>query len=174
MSRRRTVWARFVGSPFGLTAAAEGDVVDILTPFRVQMGLAAGPAVGGPPGITIVRIRMDVFSASLTGGAIPFWVGIRKINRVDLDEASVGGTEGLEVSPNRDPHADWMAYHVCYPNHGADPTTGVPNAHTSHVDVRAMRKIDEVGDTLGLFVGKELSVAAATVFISTSVLVMLP
>lgn len=171
-SRRKLVWARTATSANALTAAAEGDVFDLLQQFRATMGLAAG--VGGPPGLTVVRCRLSFFAASLTAGAIPLFAGVRPISTTDFAEALAGGTEGLEVMPGRDQHADWMFWTAMYPNQGADATTGVPNALTYEYDVRSQRKLDEVGYTLGLFLGKETSTNGVTVNWSASVLVMLP
>lgn len=174
MARRKLVWARTPVISMGLTAAAEGDSFDLLSGFRNSMGLSTATGVGGPPGLTVARVRLSVFAASLTAGAIPMFVGVRVMNAVDQTEAAGGGAEGLEVSPNRDPHADWMLWAACFPNHGSDPTTGVPNALTYDFDVRAMRKLDEVGLTLSLVIGKETSTNAATLSAAASVLLMLP
>lgn len=171
-SRRKLVWARIATSSNALTAAAEGDCFDLLQQFRANMGIGAG--FGGPPGLTVARVRLSIFSASLTAGAIPLFTGIRVMNLVDFVEASAGGVEGLEVSPGRDINADWMHWAASYPNHGSDPTTGVPNALTYDFDIRAMRKVEEIGQTLVLCIGKETSVAGATLVWSCSTLLMLP
>lgn len=168
MARRKLVWARKTFT-FGMTAAADGESTDMLSQFRTDMGILANL-----PGVTVMRIRADVFAANGTAGATPFFVGIRPSTMKEIAEMGTDPAFALTSAPQNDALEDWMYWRAIYPNHGADAVSGLPNASTYEIDVRAMRKLDEPGQTLGLYVGKGLSTGTLAVLCTTSVLLALP
>lgn len=168
MSKRKLVWARRVQNT-ALVAAASAAWVDLLAEFRVMMGITANI-----PGTTVSRVRMDCFSANLSAGGFPTTVGLRVMTIREFTEAQADPAYALNLSPLREPGADWMYWRALYPNHGADPTTGVPNALTYELDVRSMRRLDEAQETLAYCVSKEASTGGYTHFNSASVLLALP
>lgn len=169
MSKRKLVWARTGSTAAALPAGASAQVIDVLENFRANMGILLGL-----PGVTIMRVRVDAFAANLTAGGFPFWLGLKTMDRTTFTELLGDATARLNASPQRDLHSDWMMWKACYPNHGSDATTGVPNATTVEIDVRSMRKMDELGETCTAFMSKEVSTAGYTVHWSSSVLLALP
>lgn len=103
------------------------------------------------------------------------YYGIRTYDRADL--ADQEATERVNQGPMLDPHADWMTW-------GRVPIKQVDGAATptavgwEEVDVRSMRKFDELGMTLGLAVqstsSRALGSAVGVVLASVSVLLALP
>lgn len=168
MSKRKLVWTRRTQNN-ALVAGASATWIDLLAEWRVIMGITANL-----PGCTVMRIRADIFAASLTAGAQPLWVGIRKATLREVTEAGADAAYALNSSAGREPNADWMYWRALYPNHGADATSGVPNAMTYEIDVRAMRKLDEAQETLVAVLSKELSTGGYTPYLSASVLLALP
>lgn len=167
--RRKLVWARTPVVSQALVAGASANFTDLLQNFKADAGIT------GTVGITVMRIRLEIFAATLTAGAIPFHVGIRVCNDSDIAQWLTMTTLTLApFGPEQDEYADWMMWKACYPNHGSDPVTGVPNAATYEIDVRAMRKIDELGQTLCIWMSKGASTNGNTINHSSSVLLALP
>lgn len=170
MSRRRKlVWARSAGTI--VLAAGSNDAVynDLMAPFLIQMGL-----LQGPPGVTVMRIRLDTFSTN-TDQSVGLTHGIRVTDRAEFIAASNTVADRVAISPAIDLHADWMMWRQLLPNHGSNVTTGVPNASTYEEDVRSMRKLDELGDTLIYGIGTTLSRTSAIAHsYAASVLLALP
>lgn len=170
MARRKLIWVRMLPAMTSITSSATGEFAesqDLLQTFRTQAGITAGPV-----GLTIIRTRMHIFAnnspALLTNPH--FVAGIRVM---DTTENTAAETLANPYIPANDPHADWMCLEPFAVSGGA----GVPNIN-HYVDVRAQRKLDELGQTLTLIVG---SVApggpistTANLSICTSVLVALP
>lgn len=169
MSRRKLVWARTGVQTIVLPAAASGLGYDPLAPFRIDMGI-----LRNLPGTTVARVRISTFAGSLTSGTFPIWLGLRKATFNEVTEIGTDAAFALNNAPQRAETDDWMLWDAMYPNHGADVTTGLPNACTYEYDVKSMRKLDEAGETLLLMAGKETSVASVSVLTSISVLLMLP
>lgn len=151
-----------------LTAAASASWTDLLGNFRTTMGILANL-----PGTTVSRVRLDVFVAN-AGTGLPVYVGLQKVKISDVLNYVAVPAEALAASPAREMHSDWMLWRALYANHGSDPVTGVSNAATYELDVRAMRRLDEAQETLGMVFGKETSAGGFTVFVSSSVLLALP
>lgn len=165
--RRKLIWARQTSS-HAMTAAADAEWTDALGNFRSLMGINMNL-----PGTTVSRVRLDVAAANV-GNFQPTYVGLQKVKISDVLNYVAVPAEGLTASPNREYHSDWMLWRVLFPNHGADPTSGLPNAQTYELDVRAMRRLDEAQETLGLVFSKETSVSGYTVQYAISVLLALP
>lgn len=180
--RRKLVWARMapaMTSLTGVNAAAGGAVEsqDLLTDFRTQMGITAGPV-----GLTVMRIRMHIswvspiLATEAAGTAIGVYYGIKVADLTDLTSQET--TELPGRGPQIDKHVDWMAWgRVPMKNVGYSAAGAVLNgAGWEEVDVRSMRKLDELGQTLGLWVQATNSAGTTVsgVTVSTSVLVALP
>lgn len=169
MSKRKLIWARTNVVTLALPAAASAQCWDLLQNTRTGMGILLNL-----PGVTVMRTRLDVFAPTLSAGSFPYTVGVRTATIAEFTELNGDAVFRLNSAPNRDTTADWMLWKACYPNHGADATTGVPNASTYELDVRSMRKMDELSQTLLFMVGKETSTAGFSVSVSASVLLALP
>lgn len=166
MSRRRKlVWARLGNVTYALTSAADMDADSLLVNYALQAGATT-------MGVTVMRVRLSVFVNYKSAYSDPVYVGVRVANKEQLQELAT--TEDLDFAPQRDPYADWMWWQALYPNHGSDSTNGVPNAATYECDVRAMRRMEELGQDLGIFFGKETTTDTATVSWTSSVLLALP
>lgn len=166
--RRKLVWARTQFST-AYTAAAFANWFDVLSTFRTAMGINANL-----PGCTVARTRIDLFAANLATGAPPLTVGLKVLTLREMNEAVIDPAYALGTSPQTETNADWMLWRGLYPNHGSDPTTGVPNAMTYEFDVKSMRRLDEAGETLGWCGSKQTTTAGYTVFTSISCLLALP
>lgn len=169
MARRRLTWVRTLNIGQVLPAAASGAAVDLFNGYRADMGITRNL-----PGTTVARVRAAFFIAGLSAGTSPIWVGLRKSTIQETLEAQTDPVFGLNSAPNRAEGADWAFWSALYPNHGSDPTTGIPNAATYEFDVKAMRKLDEIDETYSFFAGKETSTAGVTVNATFSVLLMQP
>lgn len=168
MSKRKLVWTRRAQNN-ALLAAASATWIDLLAEFRVVMGITANL-----PGTTCMRIRADVFAASLTAGSAPLFCGIRVATLREMTEAGADAAYALNASAYREPDADWMFWRAFMPNHGADPVNGVPNAMTYEIDVRSMRKLEEAQQTLALVFSKETSTSGYVPIFAGSTLLALP
>lgn len=151
-----------------MTAAADAEWTDCMAQFRAMMGITANL-----PGTTVSRVRLDFFAASVSN-ASPTYIGLQKVKLTDITDYQASAAQSLAAAPHSELHADWMLWRALYPNHGADPTTGLPNAATYEIDVRAMRRLDEAQETLALVVGKSTTVAGWSALVSCSVLLALP
>jgi len=139
--RRRRSWSREVHSQ-SFTGAAAPLLQDLLTDFRSIQGINAGP-----PGMTIggVRGSIDLLGTTASGaGALDKvyrWgliVATQDIEAVDLDWSSSGFAK----------HLEWLDLGQLLWNQGA----ASPNMLVRiQVSTRAMRKLEEVGDTLFLW-----------------------
>lgn len=169
MSKRKLVWARVTLAQIALTAAADAEAADFLTPFRSQMGILMNL-----PGTTISRVHVNVFAANLSAGGLPLFVGLKVATMREAAEAVADPAFALTTGPQGEPNADWMMWRALYPNLGQDPVTGVPNATVYDIDVRSMRRLDEAQETLVFYAQKPLSTGGYTVFVSASILLALP
>lgn len=167
-SRRKLIWVRCASQAIALTAANDAEAFDPIQQFRGDMGITRNL-----PGTTVTRSRISVFATGATAGAVPVWIGMRKTSFPEITQINSDPLYAIDVGPDRDETNDWMLWDAMYPNHGADATTGQPNAITYEYDVKSQRKLDEAGDTLGIFVSKPTSTGTLTVYVSTSILLML-
>lgn len=181
MARRKLIWARMPRATTTLTRVNGStgggiETQDLLSDFRSMMGLTAGPV-----GLTVMRIRMfiewraDPVNDSVSIQANGLYYGIKVMDYADtvLQEA----TEVPARGPMLAPHDDWMCWGQVNSKSAFLTSTNVNQyAGWSEVDVRSMRKIDELGQTLGLQVQSTLPTAGATptVLTTTSVLLALP
>lgn len=145
---------------------------DLLQTFRTQAGITAGPV-----GLTVMRTRIHVGSVGFNGTNLPsneIVLGVRVFDRDEAIQAEAGPAGNWAVPT--DPHADWMAVEYMSPQGGS--STAFLLDH--HIDVKSMRKIDELGQTLGMVVSNVPPNDGATtggsinINVSTSVLLALP
>lgn len=188
MARRKLIWARMAPAVTSLTTVANtvGGLVetnDLLQTFRTQAGITAGPV-----GLTIMRIRMQIslylpatsfFGEIASVGGV--YYGIKVVDLIDAQSQEVA--EQPLRGPQLSPHDDWMTWGRAPVRAIPDTTGGAPGVPiaigTTEVDVRSMRKLDELGQTLLLCL-QSTSAAAGIgsavpgVVASTSVLLALP
>lgn len=181
MARRKLVWARMAPTTTSVTRIAGGvgqavEIQDLLATFRSQAGLLKGPA-----GLTAVRLRMtiewhaDVAADMMSIRQNGFYYGVRVMDWNDVALQDI--TEVPDRGPQLDPHADWMTWGripVKYQD-----TTNVPTVQAggwAEVDVRSMRKMEELGQTIALTLQTTLPTAGAApvVVASHSILLALP
>lgn len=188
MARRKLIWARMAPAVTSLSVATNGngglvEVQDLLTTFRTQAGITAGPV-----GLTVMRIRMQVslylpgtsfFGEIASVGGVYYGIKVTDLSDAVQQEA----IEQVPRGPQTDPHADWMAWGrapVRNIGDGGALSTNVPiGMGSTEVDVRSMRKFDELGQTLLLSMqstsaGATIGSAVPGVLVSTSVLLALP
>lgn len=152
MARRKLIWTRQAPAISSLTriSSATGGVIethDLLTAYRVQAGLLAGPV-----GITAMRIRMNIqYSIPVSLGStaadilsLGMYYGIKVIDKAQSDAMDI--TEVPAFGPQLSPHDDWMAWGtvpVKVPTYTAGALESVSG--WLEADVRSMRKVDELG-----------------------------
>lgn len=172
--KRKLVWARMTPAISSVANVAAGtqftESQDLLTTFRTQAGLTAGPV-----GLTVMRMRFSVSCAEFsTGSAAQFVLGVRVM---DSQEAVAAETDATAYSPAvSDPHADWMCFE---PFSAVSAVTSVSGRVEHAIDVRSMRRLDELGQTLVAVLGTvgPYGGAAATsiaISVTSSVLLALP
>ena len=136
--RRKMVWAR----DFNLTTNTAGLVVNLLAGFQNELGISRNL-----PGITITRV-----------------VGTHDVRVVSADDAFTRWEWGLTTweqqntpgvtSPLADPDIDWMFARqeaVVQVQDAGSPVVKRVAAHYD-IDLKAQRKLDEIGSTL-LYIG---------------------
>lgn len=181
MARRKLIWARMPRATTTVTrldgtAGGAIESQDLLADFRTRAGITAGPV-----GLTVMRIRMyiewraDTANDGISIAANGLYYGIKVMDWGDLTLQEA--TEVPARGPMLSPHDDWMAWGQVNTKfaYRAGGTTDQYSGW-SEVDVRSMRKVDELGQTLGLQVQTTLPTSGAvpTVLTTTSVLLALP
>lgn len=175
--RRKLIWARMAPA---MTAMANVGVAsqwtesqDLLQTFRTQAGITAGPV-----GLTVMRMRFAVTSQDVPSDIFgQLVIGVRVM---DTQEAVQAEADATAFSPVTDPHADWMCYEpIGFPANSTRTATPPLKIVDHHIDVRSMRKFEELGQTLVLVAGTTQpygGAAGATfpLFITSSVLLALP
>jgi len=156
--RRKRIWMRDFGT----------DTLVGTTPF-VRDLTAIWASAGAPNliGATVIRVRATLAFARTAGSSVlphvfaGVMVGPSTLDAVDANPA---GTPGL--------HLDWMHWSKNYgaANMAAAAALG---AFSVTVDVKAMRKLEELDDTLWLCLSSTLTDEWATSW-GVSALVMLP
>ena len=146
--RRKLVWARSITS--NLVLAGNGTTNDpLLADFQTTYGAQL-------IGCTVVRIRGWLKVSSTLPEDEFVVVGIRVITDTETLPAAAG--------PIVDPHADWMYYDVLQ--------EGSLDGGR-YFDVKAMRKIDELGQGLSM-IFEHAGATATNIDLVVSVLVALP
>ena len=158
--RRKRVWARTTFSADWTAAVA---VVDLLAGFRAKMGISSGP-----PGATIGGIKLTLFNdfdAAHTAVT----------NQANIYTGILVGPDTLDnvdLSPSSNLELDWMFWH----GHNIHVGSTADTRESRDYEVRAMRKLDELGDTLWLAVDGVIGAGPTSVNLtgSASVLIILP
>jgi len=129
--RRRSVWTRT--DSLALTVPLNGAAaqVDLLAPFRTANGGAQ------PPGVTVARVRFSL-RAEFTEGVGP--QGIR--HGLLVDDRTLANAD--EHSPLSEPFLDWMLLDTTWEGASGSPD----NRAWEKYDVKAKRRLDEIGQTL--------------------------
>lgn len=133
--RRKFVWAHLLND-FG--AAAPTGSIDILTDFRTIMGITANL-----PGCTVVRIRGSVQMEFAAAGSFDHTSGFAHGIYVDTVTSVAALPLGL-------PNEDWMFWEWSPVSRGYDAIgpTNTDRILSVPIDARAMRKVEEVQQTL--------------------------
>ena len=116
--------------------------VDLLSQWRVQMGLASNL-----PGTTVVRIRgaLQFNLTSAPGATSGVLLGIRKDSINDLGI-------GVGEVPSTAPHQDWMMFDWAPLTMGwAGGSIAGTDMFSYALDVKSKRRLDEPQETLGLW-----------------------
>lgn len=166
--RRRLIWARSFNS--GTTEAASVDpaftaplTFNLLSTFETNYG-------ANLVGITVMRIRGHYAILGANTDTVAVRAGIRVGDGQDF--TTVSSDEDLyNPATNGGAFSDWMSFEVM----GSTPGYVNPDAQYRLVDVRSMRKIDELGQQLGLQVSGRADAAEDFVFAyDLSILLALP
>lgn len=176
MARRKLVWARLPAGITSLSAATAGGVQseaqDLLTDYRTAAGITAGPV-----GLTIMRIRIHISglaAPTASGVAQQYILGVRVADFPEMVAAEVDATTFI---PSANPHQDWMVFEP-FTAHTNSGTTANSLWYNHYVDARAMRKMDELGQTLMMVVGSvppgATPGASALMTVTASTLLALP
>lgn len=172
--RRKLIWARMTPAISVISNVAAGspysESQDLLQTFRTQMGITAGPV-----GLTVMRMRFGINTTQFPLVATPQLIfGVRVM---DTTEAAAAEIDATPYTPAADPHADWM----CFEPIGPESWSGSAGFHVldHQIDVRAMRKLDELGQTLVAVLGSVPpngggAAAVIPIFVTSSVLLALP
>jgi len=137
-ARRRMIWARTLTST-GVGIPIAGAQIDLLDGFRVSNGGAQ------PIGSTITRVRIDL-TMQVPGAFVP---NDALVCGLIIDQATGILTEVPQ--PVTDRHADWMWWRrlsLVNPHSTSDQDATGPLATSYEIDVRAQRKMEELGETL--------------------------
>lgn len=168
--RRKLVWSRLQFDTT-LTNALPGFIINLTEPLETDMGAQL-------IGCTVMRIRgsYSVLDSGGTNDDTPITVvaAIRRGASTITNGAVAPGAQLSSEFPLGIPgrHNDWMLYQ---PTIIYDSGAGDLAVAREHVDVKSMRKIDELGESLGLFL-QATPAAGETVRITGvfSLLVALP
>lgn len=157
--RRKLVWARQANTGAAIAAGAGATFgADLLAPFRAQLEART-------PGITVMRIRLQWIVVSADTQSRAVLMGVRRYT----ESTGTPGQDATDVAgPAEDPHADWMAFD----SHLLGPDVAGTDVQRD-VDVKSMRKLDEVSDSLAIVFQAADELAAQVRYVA-SVLVALP
>lgn len=162
-SKRKVVWSR---ATFQLqtTVAAPVAAINILAPFETDLGAQV-------IGATVARVRLQgfVFSNEVAGTLTTPAAGLLRTTQTEILASS-----NPAVSPGR--HQDWFYFNAPALDGGfaVAPLDNI-NFHRFEHDVKSMRKIDELGDTIFFVAGQDPANAGEKTWrVQTSMLIMLP
>lgn len=161
--RRKLVWARIDDQRVPVPAG-QFNALNLLSQFETQYG-------ANLIGCTAVRIRVRYsnFVADTTGSPLGI-IGVRVADDADL--ASSAPTDPL--GPSADLHADWMMWDSKHADLTQAAAGTSPGSELSrYSDVKAMRKIEELGQGLYMFVDSPSGIAMDW-SLSVSTLLALP
>jgi len=152
------VWGR-IGSTLTIagTTPVQEDLLGIL---KVQLG-------AGVLGSTVSRVRLTMGAARTAGSTVTanFFVGVK------VGDSLV---EAVDQDPSTATGLDWMFWRKCFmAEDNAGGALASLHANAWEFDIKAMRKMQEVGQTLWLVLGNA-DADSFTVQYGASVLLLLP
>lgn len=135
-SRRKMVWARHLNTGTTITVGATGTQLNLLSSFETEYG-------ANLIGATAIRIRGVMFGTPTVAGSGSLIAGVRVSN--DADATAGNG-------PQSSPYADWMLYEsFIFDDGGLLDLTGDSQVVSRVVDIRSMRKLEEINEQLTLW-----------------------
>jgi hypothetical protein len=160
-TRRRTTWAT-VTATHSIPAANGYDAIDLLAQYKAAVGEATA-------GITIARIHLSVVPTAglvTTGNSVV--EGIIVSDQNDVGTNVVGAPR-----PAADLHLDWLSWKWVFTDENTlkNPSGGDSWDH----DIRSMRKMRQVGNTLlHVMQAPASNVFPVVVQVTGRILLMLP
>lgn len=171
LARRKSEWARF---SFNDVAPTTTNGYDLLNSFRTAFGININL-----PDITIGRLHIRVsINFHVTAAAAANDGVLIAVATCDRDDIS-GGT-GVVSSPLTEPYdLDYMWWEQTYVSQLVMDGGAVPAANASsflyrELDIRAMRKLRGMGETLTLQIVESGTVTITGVSITGQALMLLP
>lgn len=169
--RRKLVWARTLrgGSPTALTFTAEADGVYNVTPQLDEFESAYSAQLIG---CTIMRVKVngllwtDPPASGSSNAAITWGLIVESQDTAALANVATGRR-----------HADWMWHETHHLIHGPEDTLDTRASVVLDRDIKARRRLDELGDTLRLQIGigpGSTNPTTLRYFFECSVLIALP
>lgn len=161
--RRKLVWARHAEEQFAVPTGTF-NALNLLQSFETAYG---ANLIGCT--VTRIRVRWSPFIADTTGQQVAA-IGVRVGDEADVTTSAPADPLG----PLSDLHADWMAWDTCHPSPVLAGGAVLPGPEISrYLDIKSMRKIDELGQ--GLFMFFDHTAAINMVYsVSVSTLIALP
>lgn len=166
--RRKRIWARSFNSGTTIAAAvspafAAPGAFNLLSTFETNYG-------ANLVGVTVARIRGHYAILGANTDTVAIRAGIRVGSSEDFSSPRVAD-DLFDPATDGGAFDDWMSFEVM----GSTPGYVSTDAQYRAVDVRSMRKVDELGQQLGLMVSGRASAAEDFVFAyDLSLLVLLP
>jgi len=159
MERRRTTWARSVGT-LSNASAATSITSDLLAQFKTGGGTVFG--------CTVARIHLRLNALTAVAASDNFAVGVIKGQDTD-----VGATIAGAPTPITHPYEDWLWWSSFYADTNGHFFPGGGNVY--EVDIKAKRKLSELNENLNIVaVSTNATAFPQQVDYSASVLLMLP
>jgi len=150
--RRQRVWARSFSIGQGVTDPALPIIVDLFSQYRALGGNTQGATVG--------RVRGEVDTIRSAGA------GTHPLMFVGLIVAP-SSVDAVDIQPSTNPALDWMLWTIQTPG-------SVAFGDRLTLDIRGMRKLDELGQLLWLVLEPKDVVDDFNVEWSISTLLLLP
>jgi hypothetical protein len=162
-ARRRTTWARQIGT-LSNASAATSVTSDLLAAFKTGGGTTFG--------CTVARIHLRLAVATVVAPGDEFVFGVIKGQDTD-----VGTTIAGAPTPVSHPYEDWLYWSAFFgasqAGAGSSMFDGGNNCYT--IDIKAKRKLEELNENLNIVAVAPVSGAfPQQVNYSASVLLMLP
>ena len=151
------MWARQTLSPSASLTGASTVFLPILSGFQSAYG-------ADPIGSTVARIRGNIsLRGAVAGNSIRATIGIAVFN---------GLPTTANQAPANNPHLDWMWWQVIF----IEPVVATEFAQTMQmpIDVKAMRRMDELGMDLQLAIQNTHPTDNLAYAYATSTLLALP
>jgi len=169
-ARRKTQWARFTIND--VAPALAGSTYDLLASWRTAAGITLNL-----PGITIGRIRFKVSITITVPAATAANDGcLMALGLQDQTLATLAGSPNANPPVTQPYDIDYMLWDQLYRTEAvsAGEASAIANVLYKEYDIRSMRKIHNLGQTLGLSFQPTGGVTAYTVSMTGNVLLLMP